>query len=103
MHKDAKIHNINAAFDPVSKYGKTFGTEESIHVGSIPVIPDVVEPLAVGASILSTQGLATAAIGGYYLVGQHSISNLVSELQSRKDLTAANMPNYHLPRKHLAG
>jgi len=98
MHKNAKIHNINAVFDPVSKYGDGFGTVETVHVGSIPLIPDTAEPIAVGASVFATRGLAATAVGGYYLVGQHSISNLVVELQSRENLTAANMPYYNLPR-----
>ncbi len=99
MHRNARIHNVNALFDPVSKYGEHFGTEETLHVGSIPFLPDVTEPLAVGASMVASQGMGAVAVGSYYLLGQHSISNLVIELQSRAHVSAANMPVFELPRR----
>ncbi|MDH5571446.1 MAG: hypothetical protein OEY89_06750 [Gammaproteobacteria bacterium] len=77
MHHKATIHNVNALLDPVSKFGDSFGTNETWHVSSMPLIPDVLEPIIVGKAIADTAGLASGLIGGAYMVSQHSISNLV--------------------------
>ena len=95
-HANAKIFNINAQFDVVSKVGDAFGSTKQYHVGSIPLVPDTLEPLVVGAVTVNTAGLAGNLAVPYYLLGQHSISNLAEKLV---DEFGNNGWHYNPPRK----
>ncbi|MCK5335412.1 MAG: DUF2974 domain-containing protein [Gammaproteobacteria bacterium] len=95
-HANAKIFNINAQFDVVSKVGDAFGSTKQYHVGSIPLVPDVLEPVVVGAVTVNTAGLAGNLAVPYYLLGQHSISNLAEKLV---DEFGNNGWRYNPPRK----
>ncbi|NNG05985.1 MAG: hypothetical protein HKM95_18035 [Inquilinus sp.] len=59
------LRNVNAMFDPVSRFGDTMGRTERIMVNSIPLVPDAIEPLFAGVP---------------YLLSQHSMDNLVDAL-----------------------
>ena len=95
-HANAEIFNINAKFDPISKVGDAFGSTKQYHVGSIPLVPDVLEPVVVGAVTVNTAGLAGNLAVPYYLLGQHSISNLAEKLV---DEFGNNGWRYNPPRK----
>jgi len=95
-HANAEIFNINATFDPVSKVGDAFGSVEHFHVGSIPLVPDTIEPIVIGAATVNTGGLAGRLALPYYLIGQHSISNLSERLVEK---FGNNGWRYNPPRK----
>ena len=95
-HANAEIFNINATFDPVSKVGDSFGSTEHYHVGSIPLVPDSLEPVVIGAVTVNTGGLAGRLALPYYLLGQHSISNLAERLVEK---FGNNGWRYNPPRK----
>lgn len=95
-HANTEIFNINATFDPVSKVGDAFGSTEHYHVGSIPLVPDTLEPVVIGAVTINTGGLAGRLALPYYLLGQHSISNLAERLVEKH---GNNGWRYNPPRK----
>jgi len=75
------VTNISAWFDPASLVGTRIGTDKRIAVSSIPLVPDIFEPILAIIGALKFSALGTFLLAAYQ-TSQHSMANLARTLSS---------------------